>query len=208
MAPELEIARDSIDYAMIGLSPVRGVPLKFDSGSWYRGFEREPPPAQDYLVSEFGETWRFMKKDCPVEYVPRKPESSTRPPRPSTFSEKSSWPLYNGEPSDPWKYCTVTHLLALANGETFNFVSPTASAWVCRNELLEQIKSMRQMMQTQCLPIVRLASTAWKTQFGTRPRPFLRIIGWQRSKTEANEPKQIGPVKTVNPFNDELPEGL
>jgi hypothetical protein len=208
MAPELEIARDSIDYARIGLSPVRGVPLKFDNGSWYRGFEREPAPDQDYLANDFSETWRCVKNGCPVEYVPRKPESPTRPPRPSTFAEKSSWPLYNGEPSDPWTYCSVVHLLALSNGETFNFASPTAGAWVCRNELLEQIKSMRQMMQTQCLPIVRLASTTFKTKFGTRQRPMLRITGWQRSKMETNKLNQIAPAQTVNPFNDELPKGL
>jgi hypothetical protein len=228
--------RDNIDHALEGLSPVRGTPLKFDNGTWFRGFEKDNLNLnQDFLFADTSEAWQFLKKGAPVEYVPREPGSPGRPPRPSSFTAEEAWPLYNGEPSDPWRYCCIVHLLALANGETFHLCSPTAGAWTARSELLEQVKSMR-MMRPGSLPIVRLGSTSFKTQFGTRKRPMFRIVGWQRPTTEdaeskliaataePAEPVKVEPTKThkskaktavaeivsegterVHPFNDELP---
>ncbi len=169
---------------MEGLSfTVRGVPLKFDNG-WFRGFEKTPAPVdQDFLIIDTTEAWVFLKKGTPAEYVVREPGTPMRPARPNTFVAEETWPLYNDKPSDPWRYNAIIHLLATANGETFHFASPTAGMWICRDELLEQIRSMRQL-QPGSLPIVRLASTSWKTNFGTRQRPMLRIVGWQRPKTE------------------------
>jgi hypothetical protein len=203
MATELAISRDSIDYALVGLSPARGVPLKFDNGSRYRGFEREAlDTEQDFLVTDLSEAWVFLKKGCPVEYVVKEPESQVRPSRPTSFTDKTAWAVFNNQPTDPWRYNSITHLLALTNGETFRFASPTAGAWACRTELLTQIKAMRQL-QPGSLPIVRAGSTSFKTQFGPRLRPMFRIVGWQRPKMEANESKQIEQER-VNPFNDKI----
>jgi hypothetical protein len=233
MANEI-VRKDSIDYATEGLSPTRGQPLKFNA-VWSRGYEGEAfDTNQDLLVTDTGETWRFLKKGAPAEYVPSDPASPLRPPRPNSFVDEASWPIYNGEPADPWQYCNVTQFLTLSNGETFHFCSNTAGSWVCRQELLEQIKSMR-LLAPGALPIVHLATTSWKTQYGVRQRPMLKIVGWQKPKIEAAAPKQIEaevvaeppkekafkskaktPVSEMvtagtertNPFNDELPEGL
>ena len=194
MATELAV-RDNIDFATDGLSPVRGTPLKIND-TWTRGYDKEALDInQDFLLADASEAWQFLKKGCAVEYVPRGPGSPSRPPRPNSFVDEDTWPLFSGKPTDPWRYCTIIHLLSLSNGETFHFCSPTAGAWVARDELLEQIKSMR-MMRPGSLPIVRLASTPFKTQFGTRKRPMFRIVGWQRPKTEdAETPRLIEAVK-------------
>jgi hypothetical protein len=214
MAHTALVVRDNIDSALAGLSPVRGTPAKIDNdGKWTRGYEKDVLNVdQDFLLVDTSEVWRLLRKGHPIEYVPREPGSPTRPPRPDSFEEEESWPTFNGTPSDPWKYCCVVHLIALANGETFNFVAATAGGWVARDELLEQIKSMR-MMKPGALPIVRLASTSFKTKFGLRKRPMFRIVGWQQPKTEAamlieaHKSKANTELATerVHPFNDELP---
>jgi hypothetical protein len=197
---DLVTRRDSLDYATAALSPVRGTPLKFDDGQWWRGFEREDADTdQDFVVTDVAETWRLLKKGSPIEYVVREPGSPTRPPRPNTFVGEETWPTYNGEPTDPWSYCSVIHLLATSNGETYNIVASTAGAWSARHELLEQVRSMRRM-QPSCLPIVKLTCTAFKTKYGTRQRPMLRIVGWQRPKQD--EPRQALDVQPAPEISD------
>jgi hypothetical protein len=232
MSNELSIKRDSIDFATETLSPVRGVALKFqNSGDWTQGYDGESAAdIGDLLLADVAEAWRFMMKGRPVEYVLREP-GMPKPPRPGTFENESSWPLYNGEPSDPWSWVSILHFLSIETGTTYNFVASTVGARRARDELLEQVRSMRQITPG-ALPIVQLGVTSMPTQYGSRSRPMLRIRGWKRpaSQSEAS-PRQIEvqaetieaePVKvkakarkaktpvgetlseTVNPYNDEI----
>jgi hypothetical protein len=228
MANELTVQRDSIDDAADNLSPVRGIHLKFDN-AWFSGFDREKANTnQDYIITDMDEAWQYLMKGQPVQYFVRERGSKVRPPRPDILAEKKDWPIYNGEPSDPVRYASIIHLMATKTGETFNFVSPTAGAWACRTELLDQIVSMRRL-QPGAVPIVRLGSTSFPTQYGVRQRPMLRIVGWQRPKPQAEDPALIeampvvkhkskaktpvaemvtAEVETINPFNDALPPGM
>jgi hypothetical protein len=112
MSNELATKRDSIDDAMELLSAVRGVQLKFqNSGMWAQGYEGESADkVGDCLVVEMAEGWRFLMKGRPQEYAIREP-GMPRPPRPSSFEDESSWPIYNGEPRDPWSYVVIIHMI-------------------------------------------------------------------------------------------------
>jgi hypothetical protein len=63
--------RDGFDSAAANRvdKPIRGPEFKFDGVIYHTGKEKtRPPDDQEYVAVDMAEGWRFLKKDCPVEY--------------------------------------------------------------------------------------------------------------------------------------------
>jgi hypothetical protein len=207
MTNDLTIAKDSIDDALGMLSAVRGMEIKYTTEKdWTQGYDGESAgEVGDLVFVEAAEGWRFLLKSHPMEFLLREP-GKPRPPRPDTHTDKNSWTVYNDEARDPWNYVGILHFISIATGTTYNYIVSTVGGKRARDELFEQIRSMRQMAPG-ALPIVRLGSTSMKTGYGTRQRPMFKIAGWQKPKSNGNKQieAQAAEIETIdNPFDDEV----
>ncbi len=72
---------------------------------------------------------------------------------------------------------------------------------------------MRRLRGTSVVPVVELRAKPMKTQFGTKQRPFFKIVDWRDLSVDdakaAHAPSLIGaPIKqiaTKEEFDDEIP---
>jgi hypothetical protein len=199
---------DNWDVAGDEISPVRGPNIKFDAGVYSIGKEKTPiEDDKKFVVVDRAEGWQFLKKDCPAEWVMRKP-GEPKPEQP--FADTSTWPIgLDGKPQHPWKYTYFVYLLDLETGESSTYSSSTSGGRIAVDELTSQIRYMRNM-QPGSVPIVMLQSRQMNTKFGKKPRPHFKIAGWKMRDDSEQTPKLLAAgngdgTKEVNDLNDEIP---
>jgi hypothetical protein len=67
------------------------------------------PDDQEYVAIDMAEGWRFLKKDCPVEY---RMDLASHERYQLGHNEQSDWPHgLDGKPKDPWQFTRFLYLL-------------------------------------------------------------------------------------------------
>jgi hypothetical protein len=188
-------------------SPVKGSIIKFDNGAFFLGKEKALiEDDEEFVGIDVAEDWQFLKKDCQPEFSMRR-TSEPKPPRPDSYSDKSTWPMgLDGGSADPWKYSRFLYLIDPLTAETFTFPSSSRGGQIGVDDLTSQIKLMRNA-RPGAVPIVALSSRQMSTKLGKKPRPFFQVKGWRvRDKDQPrliegdNDGGNDG-TKTVNPLD-------
>jgi hypothetical protein len=201
-------AVDAFDHDDPGASPIRGLNAKFDNDGAYKVGREKTKLEEDrtYVVLDKAEGWQFLKKDCQPEWRMRTP-GEPKPEMP--HCPEDSWPLgLDGKPSNPWKWYRFLYLIDSASGESMTFSSNTVGGRIAISELTDQIRQMR-FMSPGALPLVQLKSVMMPTDWGKRPRPHFRIVGWKsrdiQPRIEDHADGDPGPMAAPDhPMDDEI----
>lgn len=206
---------DNWDVAGDELSPMRGPSIRFDNGAFYTGREKTKETlidaGQKFVVLDRAEGWQFLKKDCPAEYLLRKP-GEDKPAQP--FVDECEWRKnLNGEPEHPWRWTFFIYLLNVANGEALTFSTNTNGGRIAVGDLTDQIRMMRRR-KPGAVPIIELQSRQMKTKYGSKPRPHFQIKGWRLIGDDQPGMRDEQPMMTatddngvaeVNGYDDNIP---
>jgi hypothetical protein len=199
------VAVDNFDRDDPTESPVRGLNMKFDGGSYQLGREKvEVEKDRTFVVLDKAQGWQFLKKDCPAEWVMHTP-GEPKPEMPDC--PEDTWPVgMDGNPSCPWKWTQFLYLLDSETGESLTFSSSTTGGKIAISDLTQQIKQMR-FMKPGAMPVIELQSAQMPTKFGRKPRPFFKIVGWKSRDIEPApciEQGDPGPMPNDYPLSDEI----
>jgi hypothetical protein len=190
---------------------------KFDNGDWR--LDGVPSDPKRRLVAVHTESFVRRWQDKRVIEV------ITTMPLPdleglNATVPRNEWELdLNGAPRKPYELAHRLDLLNLDTAEHTTFISATAGAAKAVSLLKDQVKWMRRMRGRNVVPQVMLSSAPFKTQFGMKKRPELKVVGWfdlsggTPSAVQAQAPKALPPVaptpvkepSTGEALNDSIP---
>ena len=188
---------DSLDAGAETISPVRGPRVWFDASTYYIGEKSKPASkGAQFYVTGLAEGWQKLQAGQQPSYIMK---VSGRPAPVKPDVPESEWPKdLSGNPKHPWLWTRYLYLLSVDTGVTSTFTSNTIGGRIAIDELLQQIQAMRSMnsMRQGAIPIVKLESELFKTQFGMKPRPHFAIQGWRCANGDAighddDEPEQL-----------------
>ena len=156
----------------------KGAFLKWtDQGGW---IDRDGlTPASSLLVLAVDTALQRWKND--------KPETIRTKPLPDPDDLNGSIPRSEWEKGvdnklrAPWAHIVVVYFVNPATGEIYTYSSPTTDAHIAYDNLKEAVVTMRALRGVRCMPLIRLAERAMKTNFGMRKRPHFEIVGWKTS---------------------------
>ena len=110
----------------------------------------------------------------------------------------------NGNPVGPFTRVLVLKLLDAQTMERFAFVTSSVGGSIAVGDLSDKCKIMRRFKGPNAVPVVSCSTTLFKTKFGTRKRPDLRVLRWIELKDDGGgelpkpeQPKQIEQPKPM-----------
>jgi hypothetical protein len=115
----------------------------------------------------------------------QRPETILDKPQPDPAELNKTIPIgeweldMSGRPRPPWEKVYAVYLVDLTTGTLYTYVSGTAGARICYEQLQESVCIMRALRGAKVLPLVNLDQRPMKTQFGMKSRPHLQIIDWR-----------------------------
>jgi hypothetical protein len=130
---------------------------------------------------------------------------------------KESWEEgLDGAPRPPWVRQYLVYLLDPQTAGVFTYINGTTGARIAVRELRDKVQMMRALRCAHVVPLVELSAKPMKTRFGTKQRPFFKIIDWRilganpqitTASTAAIEHvgASVKPVGTKEAFSDEIP---
>jgi hypothetical protein len=162
----------------VGMSIIRGEKLKFtNAGTWVD--ENGDPIAKDreFLVVEVMKVRQKWIDGKPVEthilgsgeYFPDIEKLNAEAPR-------SEWREVFGKMAGPWQNSFVLYLLDPKPMRGFTFPTSTAGGFRAVFELKGDVHRARMLQGDNVYPVVTLADTHMKTQYGGRQRPAFKIV--------------------------------
>jgi hypothetical protein len=92
--------------------------------------------------------------------------------------DETQWPLYNSEPSDPWKNAREVVLMDPRTFEQFTFVTDSVGGRSAVDDLKTAVQ-MAQRVSAGVVPVVELSHKPMPTRYnrlGTKP--YFHIAGW------------------------------
>jgi hypothetical protein len=110
------------------------------------------------------------------------------------FDDEDAWPLgLDGKtPADPWKDTRYIYLISKETAIEHTFVTDTYGGRRAVSDLKQQIANARRV-HPDAVPIVKLSIATMPTNYGPKPRPVLKVVGWHGVGPElvpaADEPK-------------------
>lgn len=184
-------------------SIIRGVKLKFtNSAEWVDEAGEVIVPEREFLVVELAKVVQKWLDAMPVE---------TRVLAPAEYfpdleilnaeAPQSEWRDAFGKKVGPWQNSIVAYLLDPKTMEGFTWPTSTAGGFRAIDELKGHVRRARMLQGANVYPVVTLADTHMRTQFGGRQRPqfkvkrFVVLGGVERPLLEQTEPE---------PMNDEI----
>jgi hypothetical protein len=184
MATELITTSDGFAVAEPGgRNLISGKMLKFVNGN-YLAEKTEHMPINTTLVAlDVTTAWVKWAKGKPVEHrvtPPGRihPERDGLPDGDQTFWEEG----LNGEPADPWRNTRYLRLIDPNTGEEYTFITDSFGGRKAIGDLKDATKNVR-FAHAGAVPVVQLGTTMMKTNFGPKPRPQFRIVGWKNKGT-------------------------
>ena len=84
----------------------------------------------------------------------------------------------NGNAVGPYTRVLVLKLLDAITMERFAFVTTSVGGSIAVGDLSDKCKIMRRFKGPNAVPVVSCSVTNFKTKFGTRKRPDLRVLRW------------------------------
>jgi hypothetical protein len=179
-----------------GFGPIE----KFVDGDWTVGGVPSDPKRR--LIAVHTETWlRRWKKDVGViDEIKDKPLPDLDALNASI--PQTEWELdpFTGKPRPPYERAHRVDFLDLDCGTHSTFVAATKGAAKAVSLLKDQVRWMRKMRGANVVPQVTLSWAPFKTQFGMKKRPDLKVAGWfdlsggTPAAVQAQAPKALPPV--------------
>jgi len=164
-------------------NPIHGKMLKFVNGA-YVADKTEHVPINTRLVAlDVTTAWVKWKGSKPVEHritLPGRihPERNELPDL-----DQSTWEEgLNGEPSDCWRNTRYLRLIDPNTGEEYTFITDSFGGRKAVDDLKDAVRNVR-YAHPAAVPVVQLGTTMMKTNFGPKPRPQFKIIGWKNKAT-------------------------
>jgi len=195
-----------------GFGIIRGHIVQYADAHYLIG-KTEPADGRELAVTGVTTAWdKWRGKEVehritePGQYHPERDELGDL--------DQSIWEIgLNGRSKDPWQDTRYLYLIDPQTGEELTFITATAGGRKAVGDLASQIRNVRRG-DPGAIAIIRLESTTWKTRFGIKPRPSLKVVGWKQGRPEQvivnNTTKKLAapPVHHYDepPFEDFGPE--
>jgi hypothetical protein len=158
---------------------IAGELLRFDNGKWYIGKEKTPvADGTRFLAMAIQVGWKCWEGGKVVKFVS---EIDGRYPRREQLGhlDETRWPKgLDGKPSDPWQNSREALLVNPRTFEQFTFCIASKGGRSALDDLKASVATARRI-SPGVVPVVELASKMMSTQFGMKPKPYLKIIGWR-----------------------------
>src|SRR5262245_2078714 len=161
---------------------IRGKMIRFVDGNYIIN-KTEPGNGKTLVVLDVVVAWTRWSDGKPTHHITQPGEQHPlRVEMPDL--DPSLWkPGIDGKPADPWKDTRYVHLVDQFTAEAFTFVTDTAGGRKAVSELADQIKIFRSV-HPGAMPVVTLRSEKWRTQYGFKPKPLFKVVGWKQAGGE------------------------
>ena len=164
--------------------PVRGKAIRFVTDHYVVGREKSALPSDhQYIVIELREGWRRLEAGSKPEWLMRQP-GEPKPEQPHVPESEFVRDL-SGQLVNPWRYLKWLYLVDATTGVISTLEVGSVGGLMSVAELGQQIAGMRQLKGAEALPVIELDVQAFKTKFGLKKRPELRVVGWKAANNES-----------------------
>jgi hypothetical protein len=157
----------------------RAVFMRFVKGTYELGAEREPvPTGTQFIAVAATEGWVRLARGEPVRRVQREPGKPFPQRSELGDTDQSQWPLFDGQPSDPW---TLGNELLLTEKETGRPVIFTTTSWTGREavaDLCRLITYHRRSRGANARPIISIGVGSYRSRRGPVATPKFAIVHW------------------------------
>jgi hypothetical protein len=165
-----------------GTGIIQGDILQYLDGHYVIG-KTEPADGREFAVMGVMTLWtKWVANQAehritePGHYHPERDELGDL--------DQTKWELgLDGRPKDPWQDTRHLFLVDPETGQEATFITPSAGGRKAVGDLASQIRNVRRG-NPGAIAVIRLESTTWKTRFGIKPRPSLKVIGWKQGRAE------------------------
>ena len=180
-------------------SIIKGAKLKFSKTEEWIGEDDDViPPDREFIVVELAKVTQKWIDDKPAEtrilapdeYFPDTEKLNAEAP-PEEWRDKF------GKQVGPWQNSIVAYLLDPKTMEGFTWPTSTAGGFRAIDELKGHVRRARMMQGANVYPVVTLADTHMRTQFGGRQRPQFKVVrfvtlgGTERPLLEQTKPEPM-----------------
>jgi hypothetical protein len=127
---------------------------------------------------------------------------------------RNEWPIgVNGEPQGPWQLQRLLYLLDPATANKFTFATGTIGGAIAISKLKECVTDYRRLQGEGVCAVVTLANAPFKTKYGMKVRPSLRIVGWHHFGNGGGGQSALLPTSNGNgtaqpTFKEELNDSI
>jgi hypothetical protein len=153
--------------------------MRFVKGTYELGAEREPVPSgTQFIAIAATEGWVRLARGEPVRKVPREPGKPFPQRSELGDTDQSQWPLFDGQPSDPW---TLSNELLLTEKETGRPVIFATTSWTGREavaDLCRLITYQRRTRGANARPIMSIGVGSYRSRRGPVATPKFTIVDW------------------------------
>jgi hypothetical protein len=177
---------------------IRGTLLKFRNGNWSRGKEGTNLNEGTRLVAlDTAAAWVKWSDGKPIEYRLRQPGHRLPDRDDLGDGDKRYWGTGgDGKPIDPWQNTRFVYFVDLATGEEYTFSTSTWGGRSAISDLADQIQRER-YSRPGVVPVVELRAAQMLTKFGTKSKPFFKVINWRRTDEMNHKPNLFGTNTTA-----------
>jgi hypothetical protein len=199
---------DSVDDGSSG-SIIKGSKIKFtNSAEWLDEAAEVVDPKREFGVVEIAKYEQKWLDAKPVETrVLGRDEHFRDVEKLNAEAPETEWCEKFGKKVGPWQNCIAVYLFDPKTLEAFTWPTSTAGGFRAVAELKERVRRARMIQGDNVFPLVTLADTHMKTQFGGRQRPQFKVVrfitlgGTARPLLEP--PAKPEPLRKE--LNDEIP---
>ena len=167
--------------------------LKFDANTSKYAIDKTEVPTGRRLIAhipQYARGWVLFQDKRPVEYKVHKITEGKPPDRKELDSAIAD------SDDDGWIYQRYLPLEDYDTSELITFVSKSTGAKIAIENLIQAYMMGR---HRGGLPIISLAISDFRTrEFGRKPRPDFKLIGWTSDNTKAPVIDEEGPPPTAD----------
>ena len=165
--------------------------LRFVKGELLLGKQSELVPLDSaFVYLSFAEGWMRMGDGKPIQRVVKEPGKALPSRHTLGDLDQSTWPRFDGVPSDPWLHTYELWLRGQDDGREMIFTTHSATGRQAVFELNRKISYHRRAENTTDRPVIAIGKGTYRSPRGPVAVPTFTITGWVQA-----EPRQhaIGP---------------
>ena len=181
--------------------PLQGDLMVFVDKQFFAGVGKhrvEIPSGTRFVVTEVWAGWKLWQGGKIAEiavavngHYPQRHELG--------HTDESAWaPGLGGRPSDPWQISREVALTREVDLTEYTFCTSTGGGRAAVDTLRRSMQNANLLRPNQ-LPIIELAWRPMHTDYGTKSKPDLKILGWWR-------PEQTTLAPPDNDLSDAIPD--
>jgi hypothetical protein len=211
------ITDDGFDNTDIDDRLIKGTILRAVDGVWSTRDGTDLPSVLIALsTTKAAQHWQDQK---PIKTIVKEP--GRRLPDVEELNAKipkKKWETgLDGEPRAPWVIQHIVYLLDPRDASVFTYLNSTAGARSAVRELMDKVAMMRKLRNANVVPLIELSAKSMPTKFGTKLRPFFKVVDWrdlsgepQAAITSPTRPMldvgaSVKPVSLKEEMADEIP---